>query len=76
MLSSSPSSGPDTVLDREIEAIVALLRQEGPLTRTAIRTRLETRLWGPGRLGAALAEARRRGDIRRTRWRTYAASDD
>lgn len=71
MLASSRPA--DAVLDREVEAIAALLREEGPLRRSAIRDRLETRYWGPGRLGLALAEARRRGRIVRVARRTYHA---
>ena len=64
----------DTELDREIEAIVKLLKEEGPLRPSQIRDRLETRFWGPGRLRAALGEARKRGLVRRT-GRTYEAAE-
>ena len=72
MVSSSPWE--DTDLDREIEAIVKLLKEEGPLRPSQIRGRLETKFWGPGRLRAALAEARRRGQVRRS-GRAYEAVD-
>lgn len=65
-----------TLLDAEIDAIVALLRERGPRGRQTIRRELETGLWGPGRLGQALTEARRRGRIRRIGMRTYEATDD
>ena len=63
----------DTELDREIEAIVKLLKEKGPLRPSQIRDQLETRFWGPGRLRAALGEARKRGLVRRAR-RTYEAT--
>jgi len=72
MVSSSPWE--DTDLDREIEAIVNLLKEQGPLRPAQIRDQLETRFWGPGRLRAALAEARRRGLVKRT-GRAYGAAD-
>jgi hypothetical protein len=70
------SSGPweDTELDREIEAIVKLLKDQGSLRPPQIRDKLETKFWGPGRLRAALAEARRRGLVRRT-GRAYEAAE-
>jgi hypothetical protein len=72
MVFSTPAE--DTDLDREIEAIVKLLRDKGPLPAPQIRRELETRFWGPGRLRAALVEARRRGLVTRTGRRTYAAA--
>ena len=69
MVSSSPWE--DTDLDREIEAIVKLLKDKGPLRPSQIRDQLETKFWGPGRLRAALVEARRRGLVRRAGRRTY-----
>jgi hypothetical protein len=71
MVSSSPWE--DTDLDREIEAIVKLLKDKGPLRPPEIRQQLETKFWGPGRLRAALAEARKRGQVRRT-GRAYEAA--
>jgi hypothetical protein len=71
MVTSSPRD--DVDLDREIDAIVQLLREKGPLGPTEIRRELETRFWGPGRLRAALAEARRRGLVRRIGRRRYEA---
>ena len=62
------SSGPwdDKDLDSEVDAIVRLLKEKGPLRPPQIRDQLETKFWGPGRLRAALAEARRRGLVRRS----------
>jgi hypothetical protein len=71
MVSSSPWE--DTDLDREIDAIVKLLKDKGPLPPPQIRQQLDTRFWGPGRLRAALAEARRRGLVKRTGRRFEAA---
>jgi hypothetical protein len=71
MVTSSPRD--DLDLDREIDAIVQLLREKGPLGPTEIRRELENKLWGPGRLRAALAEARRRGLVRRIGRRRYEA---
>ncbi len=61
--------------DREIEAIVKLLREKGPLGAPTIRRELETRFWGPGRLRAApgggaqarLGAANRDADLRGSR---------
>jgi hypothetical protein len=64
----------DVDLDREIDAIVQLLKEKGPLGPTEIRRELETRFWGPGRLRAALAESRRRGLVRRAGRRRYEAA--
>jgi hypothetical protein len=64
----------DTDLDREIDAIVKLLQEKGPLPSPQIRRELETKFWGPGRLRAALVEARRRGLVRRSGRRTYEAT--
>jgi DNA glycosylase AlkZ-like len=71
MVSTSPWE--DTDLDREIEAIVKLLKDKGPLRPSQIRDQLETKFWGPGRLRAALGEARKRGLVQR-KGRTYQAA--
>jgi hypothetical protein len=47
-----------------------LLAEKGPLRPPQIRDELETKFWGPGRLRAALLEARRRGLVQR-KGRTY-----
>jgi hypothetical protein len=73
MVSSSPRE--DTDLEREIDAIVKLLKDRGPLPSPEIRRELETRFWGPGRLRQALVEARRRGLVRRTGRRSFEAAD-
>ncbi|HEV7847620.1 MAG TPA: crosslink repair DNA glycosylase YcaQ family protein [Thermoleophilaceae bacterium] len=73
MVSSSPRE--DTDLEREIDAIVKLLKDKGPLPSPEIRRELETRFWGPGRLRQALVEARRRGLVRRSGRRSFEAAD-
>lgn len=71
MVTSSPWE--DTDLDREIDAIVTLLKDQGPLRPPQIRDQLETKFWGPGRLRAALGEARKRGQVRKA-GRAYEAA--
>ena len=71
MVSSSPWEDAD--LDREIDAIVKLLKDQGSLRPAQIRDQLETRFWGPGRLRAALGEARKRGLVQR-KGRAYEAT--
>ena len=58
---------------RETDAIVAVLRREGPLDARTLRARVEARLWGPGRFGPALRRAMRDGRVRRVGRRTWAA---
>jgi hypothetical protein len=70
------TSGPpreDTDLDNEVDAIVKLLKEKGPLPSPQIRRELETKFWGPGRLRQALLEARSRGQVRRSGRRTWEA---
>ena len=54
---------PAGLAEREAEAIVAVLRREGPLDSRTLRARVEARFWGPGRFGPAL----RRAVLRRPR---------
>ena len=70
-------SGTDPVglAEREADAIVSVLRREGPLDARTLRTRVEARLWGPGRFGPALRRAVRDGRVRRVGRRTWAAVD-
>lgn len=70
---SSPE--PAGLLDRETEAIVTLLRREGPLSTRTLRVRVDARFWGPGRFGAALRTAMRTGRVRRVGRRSWAAVD-
>ena len=67
--------GPAGLAEREAEAIVAVLRREGPLDARTLRARVEARLWGPGRFGPALRRAVRDGRVRRVGRRTWAAVD-
>jgi len=69
----TPRPREDPLAEREIEAIVAVLREHGPLGVRELRARTEARFWGPGRFGAALARARRTGRVRRVGVRRYAA---
>ncbi len=66
---------PAGLAEREAEAIVAVLRREGPLDARTLRARVEARLWGPGRFGPALRRAVRDGRVRRVGRRTWAAVD-
>jgi hypothetical protein len=61
-------------IDDYADALVKLLREQGPLSVGALRQRAQTRYWGPGVLGAALRRARQQGRIRRAGFRTYAAT--
>ena len=66
---------PAGLAERETEAIVAVLRREGPLDTGTLRGRVEARLWGPGRFGPALRRAVGEGRVRRVGRRTWAAVD-
>jgi hypothetical protein len=61
------------LVEREADAIVAVLRREGPLSTRTLRARLEARTWGPGRFAPALRRAVRDGRVRRAGRRTWAA---
>ena len=61
---------PAGLAERETEAIVTVLRREGPLDARTLRARVEARLWGPGRFGPALRRAVRDGRVRRVGRRT------
>jgi hypothetical protein len=65
--------GEDRDIAREMDTIVAVLKEHGPLGTRELRRLTESRFWGPGRFGAALAEARRAGRVRRERPRRWAA---
>jgi len=66
---------PQTVLDREIDAIAAVVEEDGPLPRDEIARRIGARRWGPGRFRNALAEAEVEGRIRRISRTIYGPSD-
>jgi hypothetical protein len=71
------SSGPpreDVDLDDEVDSIVKLLEEKGPMRSPDIRRALETKYWGPGRLRQALLEARDRGLVKRRGRRTWEAA--
>jgi MFS family permease len=66
---------PQTVLDREIDAIAAVVEEDGPLPREEIARRIGARRWGPGRFRNALAEAEVEGRIRRISRAIYGPPD-
>jgi hypothetical protein len=55
----------DRDIDRELTAILAALREHGPMNRRDLRRAVESRFWGPGRFGDVLWLAQRRGLVRR-----------
>ena len=55
----------DRDLDREIEAIVASLEDDGPADDRALRARVNAQQWGPGRFKRAEKQAIDRGQITR-----------
>jgi hypothetical protein len=55
----------DRDVEQEVDAIVAVLRDQGPMSARRLRLAVDSRLWGPGRFRSALNLARRRGLIRR-----------
>jgi hypothetical protein len=59
----------------EVDTLVRILREQGPLDARDLRRLAEARGWGPGRFGWALSRARRAGRVRRTGGRRYAAAD-
>ncbi len=66
---------PAGLAERETQAIVSVLRREGPLDSRTLRARVEARFWGPGRFGPALRRAVLAGRVRRVGRRTWAAVD-
>jgi MFS family permease len=71
----SYSSGrPDArALEREVEAIAAVLEHDGPLDRTSLARSVGSRFWGPGRFRAALQEGVSRGEVERAGHGRFAA---
>jgi MFS family permease len=55
----------DADLEREVEAIVAVLVASGPISADELANRVQARYWGPGRFRAALRTAVDDGDARR-----------
>jgi hypothetical protein len=60
-----------SLLDREVDRIVGELERGGPLRREELAVRVGARRWGPGRFGAALAEAAAAGRVRRVSRSTF-----
>jgi MFS family permease len=56
---------PEASLDREVDLIVAALRDRGAANRKELGRRVGARFWGPGRFSAALREAVAEGRARR-----------
>jgi uncharacterized protein YcaQ len=69
------SRDPDREIEREIEEIIGVLREHGPLRRSQLRDALHARHWGPGRFTRALLTASRRGRVRRVRRGVFEAAD-
>ena len=67
------ATDPKGLVEREADAIVAVLRREGPLGTRTLRARVEARLWGPGRFAPALRRAVSDGRVRRAGRQTWAA---
>ena len=67
MLGTAVHSRPvsQAILDREIDAIAAIVDRDGPLQREDIARRIGAQQWGPGRFRNALFEAEAEGRIRR-----------
>jgi hypothetical protein len=66
----------DRHIEREMDAVVAALREHGPLGARELRRVTDARFWGPGRFGAALGRARREGRVRRDGLPASPRSDD
>ena len=61
--------------DREIEAILAVLRERCTTRRSDLGRAVGAKRWGPGRFGESLREAETQGRARRvTRRRGYEAT--
>lgn len=59
----APTDAPETALDQEIETIVNVLRERGPLTRNALASVAGARYWGPGEFQRAVRAATSEGRI-------------
>jgi MFS family permease len=62
---------PPVPLDREVEAIVGVLEQQGPTERDALARLVGARYWGPGRYRRALVSALAAQRIRRVGRRRF-----
>ncbi len=63
-------------LDREIAMVARALREHGETGRGELARLVGARYWGPGRFGAALAEAVAEGRARRMSRTTFAPAGD
>jgi hypothetical protein len=66
------AASPD--LDEQADALVALLRERGPMGARELHAAARARYWGPGAFGDALAHARAQGRVARVGRRRYAAT--
>ncbi len=70
-----PAQRPTPANDREVEAIVrALQERDAGASRAELARAVGAREWGPGRFGASLRVAERRGDARRIARARYEAA--
>ena len=60
-------------LDREVDAIVSALENDGPADRRKLAQLVHARFWGPGQFSQALDEAVAEGRVRRTGRSRYEA---
>ena len=65
---------PPSVLDKEVDAIVEMITDSGPLDRGDLARRVGAKHWGPGRFQEALMEAQAEGRIRRFSRSRYGAT--
>jgi hypothetical protein len=65
------AASPD--VDEQADALVALLRERGPMGARELRAAAGARYWGPGCFSAAVAHARAQGRIAPAGRRRYAA---
>jgi hypothetical protein len=70
---SVPSASASVGLNREVDAIVATLRERGSTSRSDLARAVGGRYWGPGRFGAALRAAVQDGHARRVGPTAFAA---
>jgi hypothetical protein len=74
--SSRDREAGELALERESDALERTLSEHGVLSRRELGRLVGCRFWGPGRYGAALRAAVRRGRIRRVRRGRYAPVEE
>jgi MFS family permease len=75
-LTSYSTSSIDEEIRDEVEAIVQVLRAEGPLTRDELKRKVNARRWGPGCFARALSAAVSEGLVTRVGRNRYALARD